>query len=110
VTAKYPLTVTSGVTQVNLTQVPGKFKKGNLTLKEGSYQFEITNESVEGEVGFVLVPKGQYEPANHIKEAYVISTVPTGESSLTNVVDLKPGVYEYFCPLNNTEKYTIEVE
>jgi plastocyanin len=107
-TEKYPLTV--GIPEnIKLTQIPGEFKTESLTLEEGTYQFEIENEGVDHEVGFVLVPKGKYDAANHIKAAYVIAPAATGKSSMTNIVSLKTGEYEYFCPLNPTEKYSLTV-
>ncbi len=109
-TPKYALTVVDEVKTVKLTQAPGVFKTTNLSLKTGAYQFNIANDGVDHEVGFVLVPKGKYDAANHIKEAYVKAPVADGKSSLTNVVTLEAGAYEYFCPLNPTEKYSLEVE
>ena len=95
--------------QVNLTQAPGVFTTNELALAAGSYQFNIENQGVDHEVGFVLVPKGKYEPTDHIQAAYVKETVATGKSSLTNVVTLKAGEYEYFCPMNPTPKYSLTV-
>ena len=108
-TDKYPLTVRNDVNSIKLTQVPGKFNTESLAVKEGTYQFEIANEGVDHEVGFVVVPKGKYDPSNHIKAAYVNAPVANGKSSLTNVVSLKAGEYEYFCPLNPTDKYPLTV-
>ena len=109
-TPKYSLKVTDRVENVKLTQVPGKFKTEVLTLTEGDYQFEIANDGVDHEVGFVVVPKGQYEMTDHIKAAYVSAPVKDGGSSKTNIVSLSAGEYEYFCPLNPTPKYTIVVK
>jgi len=109
-TPKYTLVVRDDVESIKLGQVPGKFKVTALTVTEGSYQFEIANNGVDHEVGFVLVPKGKYDAANHIKEAYVSAPVAEGKSSLTGIVDLKAGEYEYFCPLNPTAKYSLTVE
>ena len=109
-TAKYPLTVSNKVRNVKLTQLPGKFETSSLTLKPGQYQFEIANEGVGHQVGFVLVPKGKYDPADHIKAAYVKAPATTGNSSMTNVVTLEAGEYEYFCPLNPTAKNSLTVE
>ena len=95
---------------VKLTQVPGKFQDENLTLAAGDYQFEIANDGVDHEVGFVLVPKGKYDAADHIKAAYVQAPVAEGSSSLTKVVSLEAVEYEYFCPLNPTEKYKLTVK
>ena len=108
-TEKYPLTVGGSVEKVVLTQVPGEFKTESVALKTGSYQFEIANEGVGHDVGFVLVPKGKYDESDHIKAAYVKAPAATGKSSMTNVVNLEAGEYEYFCPLNPTEKYPLTV-
>ena len=108
-TPKYSLTVTDKVEKVKLTQVPGDFKTKTLTLNEGDYQFEIVNQGVDHEVGFVVVPKGKYDAKDHIKAAYVKEPVSNGESSNTNIVSLEAGEYEYFCPLNPTPKYKIIV-
>ena len=109
-TAKYPLTVSNNVKNVKLTQVPGRFETESLRLKAGQYQFEIANAGVDHEVGFVVVPKGKYDASNHIKAAYVAAPVANGKSSLTSVVTLTPGEYEYFCPLNPTAKNKLTIE
>lgn len=109
-TDKYPLTVSNDVRNIKLTQLPGKFETTSLTLKEGQYQFEIANDGVDHEVGFVLVPKGKYDAMYHIKPAYVKAPVSNGSSSLTSVVSLTKGEYEYFCPLNPTAKNTLTIE
>ncbi len=108
-TPKYSLTVVDDVEKITLGQVEGKFMVKSMELSKGSYQFEIMNNGVDHEVGFVLVKKGQYEMTDHIKEAYVKAPVANGSSSMTGIVDLEPGMYEYFCPLNPTPKYTIKV-
>jgi len=97
----------AAVENVKLTQTVGKFTTENLTLAPGKYQFEIANSDVDHEVGFVLVPKGKYDAADHIKAAYVKAPVAQGSSSMTSVVDLAAGEYEYFCPLNPTPKYSL---
>ncbi len=109
-TDKFPLTVSNDIKNIKLTQIPGKFETTSLTLKEGQYQFEIANEGVDHEVGFVLVPKGKYDAMDHIKSAYVKAPVANGTSSMTNVVSLKKGAYEYFCPLNPTAKNSLTIE
>lgn len=110
-TEKYSLTVHDKVKTVSLEQRPGVFsKKDKLTLKAGTaYQFQISNQGVDHEVGFVLVPKGKYDAADHIKAAYVKETVATGKKSLTDVLTLEAGEYEYFCPMNPTPKYSLTV-
>lgn len=97
------------VEQVNLTQIDGAFKTESLTLLEGDYQFNITNEDVEHEVGFVVVKAGKYEPTDHIKEAYVKAPVSKGKTSPTGVVSFSAGEYEYFCPLNPTAKNKLTI-
>ncbi len=109
-TPKYSLTVAEEAKSVKLIQTPGKFQTQNLNLTAGTYQFEIANEGIDHEVGFVLVPKGKYEADHHIKAAYVKAPVAEGNSSLTNNVTLEAGEYEYFCPLNPTPKYTLVVK
>ena len=108
-TPKYSVTVVDGVDQIRLSQVKGDFRVKGLTVSEGSYQFEIANDGVDREVGFVLVPKGKYDASNHIKTAYVKAPVTDGNSSMTGIVELAAGEYEYFCPLNPTPKYTLTV-
>lgn len=109
-TKQYNLTVDPSISTITLDQTVGKFTIGGLTVAPGKYQFEIANKNVDHEVGFVLVPKGKSAPADHIKEAYVKAPVKEGTSSYTNVVDLSAGDYEYFCPLNPTEKYSLTVK
>ncbi len=108
-TPKYSLVVHDKVEKIQFNQAPGIFTNNNVTITEGVYQFEVLNDGVDHKVGFVLVPKGKYDPTNHIKEAYVKAPVATGSSSMTNIIDLKAGEYEYFCPLNPTPKYTLTV-
>lgn len=108
-TPKYTLTVHDDVEIVKLGQVDGGFKVQAMTVSEGSYQFEIANNGVDHEVGFVLVPKGKYDASNHIKAAYVSAPVADGSSSKTGIVELEAGEYEYFCPLNPTPKYSLTV-
>lgn len=109
-TPKYTLTVHDDVETIKLGQVPGLFKVRALTVSEGLYTFEIYNNGVDHEVGFVLVPKGKYDAKHHIKTAYVKAPVAEGSSSMTGIVQLKAGEYEYFCPLNPTPKYSLTVQ
>ena len=109
-TPKYSLKVADKVETIKLTQVPGDFTTKNLSLTEGDYQFEIANDGIDHEVGFVVVPKGKYDPQFHIKSAYVKAPVSSGNSSTTQIVTLEAGEYEYFCPLNPTPKYSITVK
>ena len=109
-TEQYDLTVKPATKQIKLTQIPGEFTTKNLALEAGNYQFEIANDGVDHEVGFVLAPKGKTDAANHIKAAYVTAPVKNGASSLTKVVSLEAGNYVYFCPLNPTEQYDLTVK
>lgn len=100
----------SDVKVINLEQTDGVFTIQSLKLAPGDYQFDIENNGVDHEVGFVLVPKGKSEAVDHIKEAYVKAPVKNGSTSSSQTVQLKAGEYEYFCPLNPTPKYTLIVE
>ena len=95
---------------VVLEQTSGKFIVQEMTLEAGDYVFEIKNNGVAHDIGFVIAPKGHTDQPNHIKEAYVTKTVSTGNSSLTNTVHLTPGEYVYFCPLNPTPHYKLLVK
>jgi plastocyanin len=95
---------------IKLDQKEGVFVVKNLTLSAGDYTFEITNQGVDHEVGFVLAPKGKTEPENHIKDAYLTTTPKNGEKGTSKTVTLAKGEYVYFCPLNPTPQYTLTVE
>lgn len=94
---------------VRLEQTEGAFTVQELTLKEGTYVFEITNNGVDHKVGFVLAPEGKTDAKNHIKEAYVKKPVVDGSASESNAVTLKKGEYVYFCPMNPTPQYKLKV-
>lgn len=99
------------VQTIKLEQTKGKFNIERLTLEAGSpYVFEVTNNGVDHEVGFVIAPKGKTDQANHIAEAYVAKMIKNGEKSSSKEVTLAKGEYVYFCPLNPTPQYTIIVE
>ena len=106
----FATTMSAQVNKVHLAQTDGEFTIKSLMLTPGEYQFEIANHGVDHEVGFVLAPKGKTDQANHIKAAYVSAPVPNGKSSMTSVVALEAGDYEYFCPLNPTDKYPLTVK
>ena len=94
---------------IKLEQTPGEFTVQGLTLSEGTYIFEIANNGVDHEVGFVLAPKGKTDAENHIKEAYLQKTVADGTSETSQAVKLTKGKYVYFCPMNPTEQYALTV-
>lgn len=87
-----------------LEQTKGEFTQKQITVNEGTYIFEISNNGVGHNVGFVLVEKGKdiSKPENHIKTAYVTAQVETGKMQTSKEVTLTKGEYVYFCPLNPT--------
>ena len=95
---------------IKLEQSEGEFNIQGLTLEAGTYVFEISNNGVDHEVGFVLAPKGQTDQENHIQEAYVQKTINNGETSRSKEVTLQKGEYVFFCPLNPTPHYEIVVK
>jgi len=100
------------VKNVSLEQTKGEFTQKEIKVSEGSYIFNISNNNVGTDVGFVLVPEGKdaSDAKNHIKEAYVTKTVADGKTESSKTVTLKKGTYKYFCPLNKTPQYTLIVE
>jgi len=102
----------TAVKTVSLEQTEGAFTQTELTLKEGSYVFEISNNNVGHQVGFVLVPKGKdaSKPENHIQTAYVTKVVDNNSKEKSNVTVLEKGEYVYFCPMNPTPQYTLTVK
>ncbi|MDO6737606.1 plastocyanin/azurin family copper-binding protein [Wenyingzhuangia sp. 2_MG-2023] len=98
------------VKTVTLEQTKGEFTQKAITLSEGTYIFEVANENVGHNVGFVLAPKGKTDQAHHIKNAYVTKQVENNTTGHSNEVTLAKGEYVYFCPLNPTPQYTLTVE
>ena len=100
------------VKTVSLEQTKGVFTQQEVTLKEGAYIFEISNNNVGHDVGFVLIKKGTdaSKPENHIKTAYVTEVVANNKTQKSNVTVLEKGEYVYFCPMNPTPQYTLTVE
>ena len=100
------------VKTISMEQTKGEFTQKSLTVSEGTYVFEVSNNHAAKEVGFVLVKKGDdaSKPENHIKTAYVTSVVKEGEVEKTNPTVLTKGEYVYFCPLNLTPQYTLIVK
>jgi len=97
---------------ISLEQTKGEFTQKSLTVSEGTYVFEVSNNQAAKEVGLVLVRKGKdaSKPENHIKSAYVTTVVKDGKVEKTNPTLLTEGEYIYFCPLNPTPQYTLIVE
>lgn len=90
---------------IDLTQKVGRFEEGNLELKAGKYVFSVSNEDIDHEVGFVLSKKGFLLKRN----IAAFGELFEGQTKRSGEVELKPGEYHYFCPLNPTPKYTITV-
>jgi plastocyanin len=102
----------SKATVISLEQTKGEFTQKKVSLKEGNYIFEISNNNVGHQVGFVLVPKGKdaSKPENHIKTAYVTKVVDNNKKETSKVTALAKGEYVYFCPMNPTPQYSLVVE
>ena len=92
------------VKTISLEQTTGEFTQKQLTVNAGTYVFEISNNGVDHNVGFVLVEKGKdiSKPENHIQTAYVTAPVGTDSKQTSKPTELKKGEYVYFCPLNPT--------
>jgi len=89
---------------ISLEQTTGEFVQKQITVSEGTYVFEISNNAVGHDVGFVLVKKGEdiSVPENHIQTAYVTEVVQTGKKQTSKPTKLEKGEYVYFCPMNPT--------
>ena len=98
----------SETTVVSLEQTKGAFTQETLVLEEGDYIFEISNNNVGHQVGFVLAPKAN--PEAHIKTAYVTKVVDNNSKERSNKTTLAKGEYVYFCPMNPTPQYTLIVK
>lgn len=94
----------SSTKTILLEQTPGEFTQKQITVSEGTYVFEIANNGVDHNVGFVLVEKGKdiSKPENHIQTAYVTSPVGINSTQTSKPTTLSKGEYVYFCPLNPT--------
>ena len=104
--------MSKAVKTIALEQTKGEFTQKSLTVSEGTYVFEVSNNHAAKEVGLVLVKKGKdaSNPKNHIKTAYVTEVAKDGETQKTKPTKLKKGEYVYFCPLNPTPQYTLVVQ
>ncbi|MEO9806540.1 MAG: cupredoxin domain-containing protein [Reichenbachiella sp.] len=97
--------------KVKLSQVEGEFTTKELTLKPGTYVFEVSNQSVDKEVGFVIAPvTSEGKAGEHIQAGYLAKTINKGETSSSKEVNLTKGTYKYFCPMNPTPEYTLVVK
>lgn len=100
------------VKTISLEQTKGEFVQKALTVSEGAYVFEVSNNHAAEAVGLVLVEKGKdaSKAENHIKTAYVTTVVKDGKTEKSNVTALAKGEYVYFCPMNPTPQYTLTVQ
>jgi hypothetical protein len=100
------------VKTISLEQTKGEFTQKQITVSEGTYIFEVSNNNAAPEVGIVLIKDGTdgTNPKNHITEAYVSKLVKHGKKESSKKVILKKGAYKYFCPYNKTAQYTLIVE
>lgn len=100
------------VKTVSFEQTKGEFTQKSLTLSEGTYVFEVSNNNAAPEVGLVLIEAGKdgSNAKNHIADAYVSKMVKHGKTESSKAVKLKKGTYKYFCPFNKTPQYTLVVE
>lgn len=101
------------VTVIQLSQTPGEFNVKGLTLSPGQYQFEVTNATVDHEVGFVIQKAADKDAdlmKTAIKSSFTTAAVAPGATQSSGVVNLTPGEYVYSCPLNPTPQYTITVK
>ena len=82
-----------------------------LRLAPGRYVFRVTNRDVPYELGFWLRSKGYNwkNPLHKVTKTSVSGGGLNKGSTKDYEVTLKPGEYEYSCPLNPTPDYRIIV-
>lgn len=95
---------------ITLEQTQGEFTVKEMTVSPGEYIFEVKNSGIDHEVALVLAPEGKTDKADHIQAAYLKETVKAGGTATSNLVNLTPGTYVYFCPLNPTPHYKLIVK
>jgi len=100
------------VKTISLEQTKGEFTQKSITLDEGTYVFNVTNNNAAPEVGLVLIHDGKdgSDAKNHITDAYVSQMVKHGKTESSKEVTLTKGTYKYFCPFNKTPQYTLMVQ
>jgi len=90
---------------IQLNQTEGVYETSGLNLAPGYYVFEVTNLSVDKDLGFYL----QDATEAQVTDSGLADLVGKGETSRSGVVFLAPGNYQYSCPLNPTPHYEISV-
>ncbi|MEL7163782.1 MAG: hypothetical protein AAFN92_23690 [Bacteroidota bacterium] len=100
------MTAKATPTVIQLSQTEGQYTAQLLSLPAGDYIFEVTNLSVEKDLGFYLQDGTEAQVAN----SGLAELIGNGETSRTGVVTLTPGTYQYSCPLNPTPHYQITVK
>lgn len=108
--ATFTITNAQNAKTIALEQTTGEFTIQSLTLAEGEYVFEISNNSEVEKVGFVIAPAGKTSQEHHLKDAYVTELVEQGKTVGSNTVNLTKGEYVYFCPMNKTPQYKLIVK
>lgn len=100
------------VQTIKLEEIAGEFTTKELTLEEGTYSFEVTNNGIDHPVAFVLAPsKEDVQESDFIADAMLTTTVADGETaSSKKAVTLEKGEYVYFCPMNPTPQYKLTVK
>jgi plastocyanin len=91
---------------ISLSQREGVYETTGLNLAPGYYVFEVTNTSVDKDLGFYL----QDAAGEQVKASGLQELIGNGETSRSGVVFLAAGEYEYSCPLNPTPHYRLKVE
>ena len=73
------------VKTVSLEQTKGAFTQKSITLSEGTYVFNVTNNNAAPEVGLVLIQDGKdgSDAKNHIVDAYVSQMVKHGKTEFS---------------------------
>jgi hypothetical protein len=101
------------VTVIDLSQTPNQFNVTELKLAPGKYQFKVTNQNVDKDLGFVIqkaADKDKDVMKTAVENSFTTSLISKGKTQLTGIVELKVGEYVYSCPLNPTPHYKLVVK
>lgn len=104
---------------IKLEQTEGAFTTESLELEAGQeYSFEVTNNAGR-KAALLVVPADKVTEgatvqdlmAASIPDAQLGAVLEDGQSGTTKApVKLEAGEYVYFCPMNETPKYSITVK